>query len=91
MLASNGASNLTREAPEHLRVGERFGKNRIRPCLQIKPRAIERPVDSLDGGRVGARDDAQMSARAARGRYPRRHLIGRDQQLVIQMAALLRQ
>jgi len=48
--------DFAREGPEHFGGGQRLGENRVGAGFAIHLRAADRALESLDAGRIGARD-----------------------------------
>src|SRR5436190_22070919 len=52
-----GGVEFLRKIAKLLRTLQRFWKNCIRPCFQIFPSTVKRPIKSFDRPRIGPRDD----------------------------------
>ena len=68
-----------------------IGKDDVGPGFLVEVGPFDRAFQPLDGGGVGAGDDAQMRTRLAGGADFGGGIFRRDQALVVQVAAFLRQ
>src|SRR5437667_3562395 len=72
--------------------GQRLDEQRVGPGLAVHPPALEGSLQAFHGPRVGPGDDHELGLRTGLHRRPDllRHLFGRDDQLALQVPALLR-
>ena len=92
MLASTGTFTALGELAVLVELGERLGEDHVGAGLDVTLRALDRGLLALDGVRVGARHDHELSVGAAvhRGLDAIDHLVGGDERLAGTVAAALR-
>ncbi len=72
-------------------IGQRFRKNCVGSCIDVKLGARDRCIHAFAGDGIRARDNDEVAARLACGVNFQSHIVGSNQFLVVEMAALLGQ